>query len=310
MKLSEARAICDVIDPVRCSDGQVRCRYLIDEEKMCRLPSKFKCEVVLYVEKKNYWSYSRLALLMKCPTAYKYRYIDGVKPEPKAYHWLGRQFHTAMAKIDLGMDWDLEELPQYVPIVDALKLRALLEVLSKRPSMAGESEKHFQIAIDDGVMFQGFIDWVSRDRKSITERKYAQDASNYHLLTLYYQVGLYLIAEPSVEEVHIEVARKSRIKQGKNESLEAFYERALEECKQNELKLLTRRTYLRREFDLERIRRDLVFLTKLAGQYKEFDTWPLASSQYACSDCDYYGHCRARFGVTEETVNETTMDLH
>ncbi len=316
MKLTEAKKICNQIDIIRSTDGTLRCRYLIPDGGMCRLPTKFRCDVVSHVERNESkvevsksaellfgtepWSVSKFMYLLKCPLSYRYKYIDKVEGEKKAYLWLGSQFHNAMARIGVGLEWDLEEVPEYVPLEDALKLKAFLEVASRRSWPAGNHEVYFGLELEDGLVLQGFIDFESKDGKTIVERKYAQNANDYHLLTLYYQLAVYLMAKPRVEEVTIEVARKSRLRPGKNEAMDAFYERVLADTLEHESELFVRRTYLRREFDLERVKKELSLLARVAVQYWRMDTWPMAAFPQTCSWCEYYRHCRRRFGMGDE----------
>lgn len=324
MKLLNAKKICNSIILVRMEDGTTRCRFLTGNS-MCRLPTKFRCDVVAYMERQKNkekeqepssyitnlygndrtWSFSRFALLLKCPKAFKYHYYDKIEPEPKPYFWLGSQFHTAMAKIVSGRgEWSLEKPPDYVPADEVIKLKAFLEVASQRPWPAGDQEVHFEFEIDEGLLLQGFIDYISKDGRTIVERKYAQDAKDYHLLSLYYQLSSYLIAKPSVEQITIEVTRKSRLRRGKNETLDSFFARVLKDNQEHESELFTRRTYLRSEFDLDRVRKEFSLLARVATQYWRLDLWPMNASPHTCGNCLYYRHCRSRFGLEDESEED------
>lgn len=213
MKMSDALRICSDFAPVKQEDGKVKCRHL-QVDDMCKLPSHFCCELVMYKKKPpQYTSVSRTQIWQKCERAYAFQYYWKVEPmKPSPWKAVGQAFALCRAKIDAGQPW---EVPSDLPdITDKWKLEWILGEYAKLPPIEGTNEMRAEYLIAKGppeVYLVGYLDKLAKDRKKIYEWKYTVDGDNYDIQAVRLQCSAYFGAIPEAEEVVVCLAKKSKL---------------------------------------------------------------------------------------------------
>jgi hypothetical protein len=314
MKVSEALAICPDFSIQRGPDGIVKCGSLIGGET-CRLPTRFRCELVMWKEKEEakkrlpVISHSRAGTFESCNRKYMLSYVAKVQPPIRAaWKDLGSTFAVGRARIDLGQEW---AVPQFIEDESRIKLEEMLRLYASAPREQVVSEVPFSFE-HKGYNVRGYVDAITTDGKRLIEWKYAQSDESYTALTLSRQLGVYLKAFPAIEGVTIAVARKTRHAMGKTETADQFRARVRAEYeKAGHPTLITYKTFLRSQFNPDRETDwliDVAEAMKFAEGRKAFP--PNYRECNAMGGCDFAEFCEnhvaiARIGVhgPEETCS-------
>lgn len=245
-------------------------------------------------------SHSRIETFNKCPYKYRLRYIDDVtvipddKPDNALY--LGTALHEC---IQVGVPEAIEGFYRQFPIISD-------EIITEAIKLEIMGEKARQTVPEDGVAeveintpdFKGFIDWLVPARTEeklggehqiipyqydLYDFKYTNNEQNYmnsdqlHLYKYYFEKthpGQY------IRNMYFLFVPKSKLKQGKDEELEQFRKRIIDDC--NKLQ-----PYLKKvEYQPEKV---IQFLTdvKHCIEAEEYEK----KQQFLCKYCEYYQYC-------------------
>ena len=302
--IGKLREICGRIEPYRDAEGRVRLCSHLTEKGLCDLPDNFNCVVKETMRRKNaenHTSQSRIGSFLSCPLAWKYSYIDGLRPkEAPAWQYLGTEFHKHRANIEYGLAWKLADIPpnSLATPVDKIKLEEVLKWYEKNMKMfpvAEECEVDIQIHTPAGKLIIGQVDGLSREAgkgEIIHEWKYT--VMKYDSLMERRQVCFYFAGRPNAVEVEILSMKKPLIKPKKGETLNAFRARCAETIKKyaEEGKMVDRRTYQRDQFPIEEelVAADAVH--KMIDACTEAGCFPGAYGPFSCPGCKHRNHCK------------------
>ena len=246
------------------------------------------------------FSHSRIETFNKCPYKYKLRYIDEMStlPDDKADNalYLGTALHEC---IQNSVSEAIEGyFRQYTVISDEIVNEAIkLEIMGKKARETVPSDGIAEVEINTPD-FKGFIDWLVPARTEeklggeyqiipyqfdLYDFKYTNNEKNYmdsdqlHLYKYYFEKthpGQY------IRNMYFLFVPKSKIKRGKDEELEQFRKRIVDDCGQLQ-------PYLKQvQYEPEKV---IQFLTevKTCIEAEKFDK----KQQFLCKWCEYQPYC-------------------
>ena len=247
-------------------------------------------------------SYSRIETFNKCPYQFKLRYLDNLQtiPDDAADNalYLGTALHTG---IQVGIDEAIQEYYSNYPIIsdeiitEAMKLEIMIQKAKQIVPEDGQAE--VELSTPD---FKGFIDWLVPARTEeklggehqiipyqfdLYDFKYTNNEKNYmdsdqlHLYKYFFEKthpGQY------IRNMYFLFVPKSKLKRGKDEELEQFRKRVIDDC--NGLQ-----PYLKKvEYEPEKVIRYLLNV-KHCIETTEYSKNP----QFLCSYCEYRRYCQS-----------------
>ena len=245
-------------------------------------------------------SHSRIETFNKCPYKYKLRYIDDVtviaddKPDNALY--LGTALHECIQK---SIPEAIEGYFSNYPIISD-------EIITEAIKLEIMGEKARQTVPEDGIAevelntpdFKGFIDWLVPARTEeklggehqiipyqfdLYDFKYTNNEQNYmdsdqlHLYKYYFEKthpGQY------IRNMYFLFVPKSKLKQGKDEELEQFRKRIIDDCSGLQ-------PYLKQvEYQPEKVIQFLIDVKHCieADEFKK-------KQQFLCKWCEYQPYC-------------------
>ena len=212
MDVTKAKQICKEFRPIKTDSGKMKCRFI--QAGLCKRPEYFRCELLLWKEKDERsalalpsTSVSRISTGERCPRLYALNYVYKVDPPLKPmWKVVGSAFSDCRAKIDAGLPWELSGEIKSYPL-DVAKLRSVLRHYEKKrdKGLKGMSEVRVSVTYKD-INLTGFIDFLTLDRKTIYEWKYA--ATQYDELLGIRQAAVYLKGVPEATKFILAVAKK------------------------------------------------------------------------------------------------------
>lgn len=262
MTVDDVRKLCPHFEAERKPDGKVKCSHLQADGEMCYLPSHFRCELRIHIEREALakkgvepFSISRLGSFDDCPRKYFLTYCaKATAPDFSEAMNLGKVFAECRAKIDTGQPYEVTCDPRVNPAA-VVKLRAVLYVYGQckdlvcPPGVDARQEVEGHWTVKD-VLMRGYADRIRGT--TIDEWKYtAMGQDNWSRMKVSRQACAYFRAFPECNEFVLWLALKTRHKQGKTETLDAFYKRLVEEEFYPPSKIFAFKTWKRSEFDLE-----------------------------------------------------------
>lgn len=306
MNTELALKVCPEFRPIPTDDGKVKCRFYNDDG-ICKRPEYFRCELVLYRENEERAllahppiSVSRTGVVLRCPRLYALNYVYHTTPPiPAKWKVVGRAFSDARAKIDAGIPYELTGEINSIQ-VDKAKLQAVLRRYVEWKKDFGEGMNEVRVFFPyKDANFIGYIDRLTKDRKTIIEWKYA--ATAYDDLKAIRQASVYFKGIPEAEKFVLAVAKKpqhSLKKAGKptkkdptphNEVPSELEQRIYEELAEKKDDLFTYTVYDREFFDIKGTLEQAYQTNKLIPAFEAAD-WPPAFGMN-CDNCDYRPYC-------------------
>ena len=317
--------------------GKTRCVNLIpceDGQHLCALPNEFMCTVAQYMNnlkmRQDYqtrgfglWSVSRIDAMACCPRRYWLQHVLHLEQPPIKAFWLGNQFSKARARIVGGLQYELDDAPDFLGgndamMADRIKLEEILRAMSLKGGWpTGPNEEHISTVVNEKIAVHGYTDQRSPDGKIIYEWKYAMAPSMYNLVTIHPQASMYLKCMPNAEEFHLWVAKKSLLKMAKAgkptktgkpgkdaETPDAFRARVREKLESTQL--FFPKIYRRAEFDIDGQFREFGMTIDYIERCEASGTWPKNTKH--CEMCPMSQHCRDKYGMKSEDLEDDESD--
>ena len=243
-------------------------------------------------------SVTRIEAAQRCPRLYALRYVYKVDPILKpSWKIVGTAFNDCRGKIDAGLPWRLEGDIKSYPL-EVARLRSVLRHYEKQHDKGLKlmSEVRVQFQYKD-VMFVGYIDTLTTDRREIREWKYA--ATQYDELKAIRQGAVYLKGEPKAKKFTLAIARKpthkpkkapkptKKVPDPKAETMFEFENRVYDSIGDKEL--FTYINYDREFFDIDGTLEQLYQAWQISRSY-EAAGWPPAFGMN-CENCDFRPYC-------------------
>lgn len=214
------------------------------------------------------WSYSRIETGLGCLRHYFLKYCAKA-PETdtiKAFI-MGRLFHEDRACVDDGKPLPVRvEVPKGLTDEDMAKINAVVHAYKQCKPLAGrigQSEVGFNLLLPGDFPLIGYIDGISDDGLELHELKFAQDADGYSPFAISRQVSVYLAGFPQSKTVTVTVAKKSKARRAKEESLAEFQQRLLASTDSSTFES---RTYPREKFQIAKELCELAAGAKLISE--------------------------------------------
>lgn len=170
-------------------------------------------------------SVSRLKTFKSCRRAYYFRYVEELVPtetaEPLA---IGSRYHELVEKLNRGESIDDE--PKTKELAMAMAYEKY--VLPKMPKVV-EAESWYEQPITDEDSLIGRLDGVAEDGAIVEHKTTSQEITEeYEYDLMWDEQILAYMAMKGTRKAHYTVCRKPTIRQKKDESDEAFYDRMCE----------------------------------------------------------------------------------
>ena len=248
-------------------------------------------------------SHSRINTFEQCPYKFKLHYLDGVetlpddKPDNALY--LGTALHEC---IQIGISEAVEGYFRQYPIInDEIVTEAIkLEIMGKKARQTVPEDGQAEVELNTPD-FKGFIDWLVPARTEqliagehqiipyqfdLYDFKYSNNEKNYmdsdqlHLYKYFFEKthpGQY------IRNMYFLFVPKSKLKRGKDEELEQFRKRIIDDCS-------SLQPYLKKvEYKPENV---VEFLINVKHCIEETDY--SKKPQFLCGWCEYEKYCKER----------------
>ena len=256
-------------------------------------------------------SHSKIETFNQCPYKYKLRYTDNLKtlPDDKPDNalYLGTALHECIQK---SIPEAIEGYFSNYPIIsdevvnEAIKLEIMAN--KARETIPSDGQAEIEINTSD---FKGFIDWLVPARTDtklggehqiipfqydLYDFKYTNNEKNYmdsdqlHLYKYYFEKthpGQY------IRNMYFLFVPKSKVKQGKDETLEEFRKRIINDCNglQPHLKKI--------EYQPEKV---IQFLTEVKHCIEETEF--SKKKQFLCKWCEYQRYCESNGTIDYDII--------
>lgn len=269
------------------------CTHLIDDN-MCTLSTQFRC-----VEKVPILSYSGMNNFMTCPMLYKLSNIDGwqlkwerMSDALKIGSWVDSKLTGSKCK---SCDSDNKSLW-------LMKAQAMLRGVKKlSPIDLDEYNCQVKMVVDLGEFrLQGYIDFVNKTLPFFMDLKCSTRVQYYsNKYWVEDQMGTYFMSDDKLEYMYMWIVKTPELRLGKLESLEDYRQRCYDDMENRTSFYFYKIKFLRKEFDIERLKRRYEWLT---GQIKlciDNDYWYQNKTQCISKwKCDMMNICESG-GVSE-----------
>ena len=237
------------------------------------------------------YSHSRIETFNKCQFQFKLRYLDNLEtlPDDTADNalYLGTALHTG---IQVGVDEAIKEYYSNYPIIsdeiitEAMKLEVMIQ--KARYVVPANGKAEVELNTHD---FKGFIDWLVPTEKQyhfdLYDFKYTNNEQNYmdsdqlHLYKYFFEKthpGQY------IRNMYFLFVPKSKLKRGKDEDLEQYRKRIMNE-------IVEIQPYLRHvEYRPEKVIEYMISI-KHCIETTEYCKNP----QFLCKFCEYRRYCQS-----------------
>ena len=233
------------------------CTHLIDDD-ICKLPAYFKC-----VEKVPVLSYSGMNNFMKCPRLYKLSNFDGwqlkwerLSDALKIGSWVDSKLTSSKCRCDNESIW-------------LVKAQAMLRGVRKfAPIDLDSFDCQVKMVVNLGEFkIQGYIDFVHKNLPFFMDLKCSTRVQYYsNKYWVEDQMGTYFMHDDKLKYMYMYIVKTPELRLGVNESLEDYRQRCYDDMKNRTDFYFHKVKFLKREFDIEGLKRRYVWL---AGQIKD-----------------------------------------
>ena len=189
------------------------------------------------------FSFSRVECFKNCPYQFKLRYIDKLETlpdydDPANPLIIGTALHHGIEK---GADEAIREYFSIFPVIsdghinEAMKLRTLIPKVRELLSEDGE----FEVTLEDGERFIGYIDYLDRNRSVLLDFKYTTEKNFSEKYLKSPQIHVYRdylkrLTGCEAQQIGYLHVPKVGIRQKKSETLMQFRDRLADELEKAE----------------------------------------------------------------------------
>jgi len=311
LTIAKCQALCSDFS---YSQQKKSCIRLRSDKEMCDLPSHFLCELVRW--KKNQarkaelgeraCSASRLNTIERCPRAYALHYLHHIEPDEGAsWKRVGDAWGVARARIDMGLDVDLEALRADLLPYERSRVRAAIRLYRLCCGSPSSPLKYHpgDVTCEDEVLFNhgglwwlGFADALSKNREHIYEWKFA--VTEYDVLSIARQAAVYLSGFPEAKHFTLCVMRKPGQRPGKTETEQAYENRIFGAMCEKPEDWIRCFTISRDQLDVSGVLHQMV--AAFLSQEKAAAESGYAPHYSSCRDCDYRPICSEFIGKSTD----------
>ena len=169
-------------------------------------------------------SISRVKLFKACKRAYWLKYVQGIEPVQRSEALeTGLAYHERLEKLYRGEKADAEDMTKEAAMVEAYKKYILPEFTVQAV------EEEFVYPLVNGDELFGRIDGRTPDGLLVEHKTTGQPIGEDYEFNLQWdeQILAYMLAT-GAREMWYTVCRKPTLRQGRNETIEEFYQRMIE----------------------------------------------------------------------------------
>ena len=304
---------------ITCPDynNTVKPCYHFISDGFCSMKNRFRC--IEWLKRNSMLSYSSISKYNKCKRCFYYYYIEGLELKDKPLTpFLGGLVHNYLSVYHSNNE---DTKSKYSDIIEN-KLRELylkyIDVDNPEPYIVSniisattigifycdinknleQGDVEYEIVNKD-IGLKGIIDLYSNDK--IYDWKYTGSPSSYSRLSTELQAIIYFMLLPDVRQFTLRLIRKPSLKIAKNENVEEFSERLLNDIKRRPAHYIENITFWRSEYNIPEKKGEIDIICNEIKSKVRNGSLENFYKEYTChylSVCDYYSICNS--GVISE----------